>query len=195
MMLILSIHHCFSLNSLVWSTSAKEAVCEWGTKRLLRADKTHSTWLTMSDCYILLSPLFACKFFGILNLPSLSFIHSGFVLSWTTIYSEKKNKKNVGWWQNAAQSASYQLSRCQVILTKRLFNVLSEIELSEFEICVLSQFEFLVFFKTWVFEYSQNLGLLGLFIIWVFDLSYFQFLSFVLIWVKFLNFITISLFG
>ena len=40
------------------------------------------------------------------------------------------------------QSTSHRFSRCQVVLTKILFQVLSEIELSGFEFGVLSQFDF-----------------------------------------------------
>ena len=36
--------------------------------------------------------------------------------------------------QNAAQNTSYQLLMCQVVLTKTLYKVLSEIELSGFQV-------------------------------------------------------------
>ena len=47
--------------------------------------------------------------------------------------TKKFTVKNIVRSQKAAQSASHRLLRCQVVLTKRLFHVLSEIELSAFE--------------------------------------------------------------
>ena len=61
--------------------------------------------------------------------------------------------------QNADQSTSHPLLRCQVVLTKRQFQVLSEIELSEFEL--------LSFITIWVWVFFlRNLSFI---IIWVFE--------------------------
>ena len=83
-----------------------------------------------------------------------------------TCHMKKKNKKKIARSQNGFQCTFYPLSRCQVVFTKRLFKVLSGIELSGFEVlkfchylssefchnlsfCVLSQFEFLSFLTIW----------------------------------------------
>ena len=59
-------------------------------------------------------------------------------------------KQNIARLQKAALSTSHRLMRCQIILTKRIFKVMSEIEfcqnlsldLSEFKFGVLSELEF-----------------------------------------------------
>ena len=83
------------------------------------------------------------------------------------------DKQNIARSQNAAQSSSHRLLRCQVVLAKRLLLVLSEIELSEFEILsfvtmwvwVLSQFEFyhnLSFIFFWQSEFLSYVAILVL---------------------------------
>ena len=61
-----------------------------------------------------------------------------------------------------AQSTSHRLLRCQVVLTKRLFKVLSEIEFSAFEFLSLITIwvkvfirirVYFIFFATWDFEF------------------------------------------
>ena len=118
--------------------------------------------------------------------------------------------KNIARLQNAAQSTSHRLSRCQVVLTKRLFKVLSDIDLSEFEFfscqnlsfefCqslsfgfltnwVLSQFDFFSchIFSFWVWQKFEFLSCQIFIFEFCHNLSFklyqFEFLSFVKIFV------------
>ena len=103
-------------------------------------------------------------------------------LWWRTTLSEKILlwKKNIERLQNAVLSSSHRLSRCQVVLTKKLFSVLLELELSEFE------FEHKLSFGAY-----HNLSFVAIWVLLHFEflvLSQFKLLSLVTIWVSELPF-------
>ena len=106
--------------------------------------------------------------------------------------------------QNAALKTFQPLSRCQVILTKGLFYILSKMEFKNFSFWVLKILVF-QFIANWVFvfccylswffchfSFVNNLVLfffcIGVFEFcpnWIYELSHFEFRSSVTIWVKY----------
>ena len=68
--------------------------------------------------------------------------------------------------QNAAPSRSHQLSRCQVVLTKRLGHKLSLVTIWVFECCHNLNFILFFFFTIWVFQFYHNFSFVTF---WVFE--------------------------